>query len=148
MSILRLGGSMDSLATLNEDQQIAYLKALSYLSKVDGQVDEAEQEFLKDMAVLHGISNDRLKDIMNEEDIEDVIHSVQKITNRRACLELVKDMCVLAHSDDELSDEEVLFIGRVGQAMGVSLDKIEQISKWIIDRIIWLEEAKIIFEEV
>lgn len=32
--------------------------------------------------------------------------------------------------------------------MGIDLDKIEQISNWVIDRLIWLEEAKIIFEEV
>lgn len=139
---------MDSLASLNEEQQIAYLKALSYLSKVDGDVDEAEQEFLRDMAVLHGVSSERLNEILTNNDVEEVINSVKKITARRAALELVKDMCVLAHSDDELSDEEVLFIGRVGQAMNVSLDKVEEISRWIIDRIIWLEQAKIIFEEV
>ena len=57
-------------------------------------------------------------------------------------------MCVLAHADDELSDEETALIGKVGMAMGIDLDKIEQISNWVIDRLIWLEEAKIIFEEV
>ena len=57
-------------------------------------------------------------------------------------------MCVRAHADDELSDEETALIGKVGMAMGIDLDKIEQISNWVIDRLIWLEEAKIIFEEV
>ena len=70
------------------------------------------------------------------------------IGKSEAALELIKEMCVLAHADDELSDQETLLIGRVGQAMGVELEKIEQISNWIIDRIIWLEQAKIIFEEV
>ena len=70
------------------------------------------------------------------------------INNRRAALELIKEMCVLAHADDELSDSETLLIGRVGRAMGVELEKIEQISKWVIDRLVWLEEGKIIFEEV
>ncbi len=63
-------------------------------------------------------------------------------------MELIKELCVLAHADDVLTDEETLFIGRVGQAMGVELDKIEQISNWVIDKIILAEEAKIIFEEV
>lgn len=63
-------------------------------------------------------------------------------------MELIKEMCVLAHADDELSDEETALIGKVGMAMGIDLDKIEQISNWVIDRLIWLEEAKIIFEEV
>lgn len=147
MSILRLGGNMDSLAELNEDQQVAYLEALAHLSKVDGKLDVSEQEFLKSMAILNGVSEDRLKEIVAGEDEAHVLDAVKKITNKRAALELIKDMCVLAHSDDELSDEEVLFIGKVGQAMNVSLEKIEQISKWVIDRIIWLEEAKLIFEE-
>ena len=72
----------------------------------------------------------------------------KKINNRRAALELIKEMCILAHADDDLSDEETAFIGRVGLAMGIELDKIEQISNWVIDRLVWLEEAKIIFEEV
>jgi len=139
---------MDSLSELSEEQKIAYLKALSYLSKVDGKIDESEQAFLRDMAILHGISADKLKEVLKNEDVAKVLKDVEKISNRRAALELVKDMCVLAHSDDELSDNEVVFIGDVGQAMNVSMEKIEQISKWIIDRIIWLEEAKLIFEEV
>lgn len=56
-------------------------------------------------------------------------------------------MCLLANADSDLSDNETLLIGRVGQAMGVELEKIQQISQWVIDRIIWLEEGKIIFEK-
>ena len=56
-------------------------------------------------------------------------------------------MCMLAHVDNILSDEETLFIGKIGLALGVEIEKIEQISNWIIDRIIWLEQAKIIFED-
>ena len=56
-------------------------------------------------------------------------------------------MCLLANDDSDLSDNETLLIGRVGQAMGVELEKIQQISQWVIDRIIWLEEGKIIFEK-
>lgn len=56
-------------------------------------------------------------------------------------------MCLLANTDSDLSDNETLLIGRVGQAMGVELEKIQQISQWVIDRIIWLEEGKIIFEK-
>ncbi len=86
--------------------------------------------------------------MLNCEDDDAIIEEVKKIKNRRVALELIKELCVLAHADDVLTDEETLFIGRVGQAMGVELDKIEQISNWVIDKIILAEEAKIIFEEV
>lgn len=32
-------------------------------------------------------------------------------------------MCLLANADSDLSDNETLLIGRVGQAMGVELEK-------------------------
>ncbi|MFV0627508.1 MAG: hypothetical protein ACK5N8_09225 [Alphaproteobacteria bacterium] len=138
---------MDCLSALNEEQQIAYMKALSFLAKVDGHVDESEKDYISEMAIFYGVSTDKLREIAANEDAEKVFGAVKKIKDRRASLELIKDMCLLAHQDEVLSDEEVLFIGQIGEAMNVSLDKIEQISKWIIDRIIWLEESKIIFEE-
>ena len=48
----------------------------------------------------------------------------------------------------DLTDREMLLIGRVGLAMGLELEKIEQISRWVVDRIVWIEEGKIIFEKV
>ena len=53
----------------------------------------------------------------------------------------------VTHSDGNLSNEEMLFIGQVGQAMGIELEKIAQISQWIIDYLVWIENSKIIFEE-
>ena len=72
---------------------------------------------------------------------------VAKIKNRHLALELIREMCMLSHVDNVLSDNETLIIGKIGLAMNVELEKIEQISNWIIDHIIWLEQAKIIFEE-
>ena len=83
-----------------------------------------------------------------ESEQKELLEKVKLIDNRQAALMLIKEMCMLAHADDELSDSETLLIGKVGEAMGVSLEKIQQISNWVIDRIIWLERGKLIFEEV
>ncbi len=133
---------------LTEDQKVAFMKAFSRLAGADGHLDEDELAFIRSMARVYGISDKRVDEILKIDSDEEVVNAVKVIDNRRAALELIKEMCVLAHADDELSDQETLLIGRVGQAMGVELEKIEQISNWIIDRIIWLEQAKIIFEEV
>ena len=106
------------------------------------------KEFIRHVAVSFGVSSRRVDEILQIDNDEEIINAVKTIDNRRAALELIKEMCVLAHADDELSDEETALIGKVGMAMGIDLDKIEQISNWVIDRLIWLEEAKIIFEEV
>lgn len=139
---------MEVLSKLTEDQKVAFMKAFSRLAGADGHLDEDELAFIRSMARIYGISDKRVDEILKIDSDEEVVNAVKVIDNRRAALELIKEMCVLAHADDELSDQETLLIGRVGQAMGVELEKIEQISNWIIDRIIWQEQAKIIFEEV
>lgn len=145
---LKMEMDMNCVDKLTEDQRIAFLKAFSRLAAADGYLDSDEKEFIKHVAVSFGVSAKRVNEILKIDNDEEIIEAVKKIDNRRAALELIKEMCVLAHADDTLSDEETALIGKVGMAMGVDLDKIEQISNWVIDRLIWLEEAKIIFEEV
>lgn len=148
MTNLGLEHDMAYLSKLNDDQRVAFMKALASLANADGKLDEEEKDFIKHVARIYGVPEKRVEEILQIKDEQEVMEAVKIIDNRRAALELVKEMCVLAHADNELSDSETLLIGKVGQAMGVELDKIEQISQWVIDRVIWLEEAKLIFEEV
>lgn len=139
---------MEYLTKLNEEQRIAFMKALARLANADGKLDDDEKEFIREAAKIYGVPEGRLEEILKQGSDDEVVEAVKIIDNRRVALELVKEMCVLAHADDELSDNEILLIGRIGQAMGIEPKKIEQISQWVIDRLIWVEEGKIIFEEV
>ncbi len=139
--------NMNILAKLNDNQKIAFMQALASLANADGKLDPEEIEFIKNVAVIYGVPEARVQEILSAKNADEVVDAVKIIDSRRAALELIKEMCILAHADNELTDDEVLLIGRVGQAMGVELEKIEQISRWVIDRVIWLEEAKLIFEE-
>lgn len=148
MSSLNMENDMQYLADMTEDEKVVFLKALTRLAKIDGHLDESEKEFIKEIAVVFKVPASRHDDIMKVKDDNEVVDAVKLIQDRKKALELVKEMCLLANSDSDLSDNETLLIGRVGQAMGVELEKIQQISQWVIDRIIWIEEGKIIFEKV
>ncbi len=139
---------MDMLAKLSEEQKIAFMKALVRLAKADGVLDEDEKKFLLELAQIYGIGKERQEEIISVKSDEEIIEVAKTIKDRRAALELVKEMCILAHADDELSEDETLLIGKIGQAMGVELEKISQISQWVIDKMILQAEKKIIFEEV
>ena len=129
---------------LNEEQKIIFLKALAYMAKIDGRLDEDEIKYIKDIAAEYQISQStEIFDFKEEE----IFNQIKKLNNRRICLELIKELWFLGHSDSDLSDDEVLFIGKIGTAMGIELEKIEQISDWVVDKIIWLEKGKIIFED-
>lgn len=139
--------SMEIIANLDEKQKLAFMKAFVHLAHADGELDENEKKFVMDIARIYGIGESYKDEFLKNYSDDDIVNEVKIIKNRRAALELIKEMCILAHADNELSDHETLLIGKIGQAMGVELSKIEQISNWIIDRVIWLEEAKLIFEK-
>ncbi len=148
MTALGMEHDMTCLTKLNEEQRVAFMKALARLANADGFLDPEEKKFIEQVALIYGVPAQRVEEILQIDNDEEIVDAVKIIDNRRAALELIKEMCVLAHADSELSDSETLLIGKVGLAMGVELEKIEQISQWVIDRVIWLEQAKLIFEEV
>ena len=147
MSGFRMESDMQNLADMSEDVRVDFLKALVRLAKTDGNFDENEREFVREVALAYAVPASRFDEILNVESDEALLEEVKVIKDRHIAMELVKEMCMLANTDGDLSDDEVMLIGRVGQAMGLELDKIQQISQWVIDRIVWLEEGKIIFEK-
>ncbi len=131
--------------SLSQEHKIIFLNTLFFLANIDGSRDEEEIKRITDLAKTYKI--EQSEQIFKETTQEQILIDLKKLNNRRVCLELIKEMCLLGHSDSDLTDEETLFIGHAGIAMGIELEKIEQISNWIIDKIIWLEQGKIIFED-
>ena len=148
MSGLNMENDMSYLSEMSEDDRVTFLKVLARLAKTDGNVDEGERAFIIELGKAFGVSQSRAEEIRLAANDDTVVEEAKKIKNRRVAMELIKEMCMLANSDGDLSDRETLLIGRVGRAMGLELEKIEQIGQWVIDRIVWLEEGKIIFEKV
>ena len=138
----------EALTRLSEEERIIFLRALVSLARADDNFDEDEKNFIRDTAVIFGIPQRKADLILTPLNDDELIKDVAKIKDRQAALQLIKEACLLANSDGDLSEHEVLLIGKIGQAMGVELEKIEQISQWVIDRIVWLEEGKLIFEQI
>lgn len=133
---------------MSEDEKVIFLKILVALARCDNKFDDEEKAFVKDSAIVLGLTKDHVDEILAPMTNDEVVECASKITNRQAALNLIKEACLLANSDDNLSEQEIVLIGKIGQAMNVELEKIEEISQWVIDRIIWLERGKIIFEQV
>lgn len=146
-SLNNMESDMDYLKSMSEDEKVAFLKTLVRLAGVDGAFDDDEIDFIKEVAAVFEVPSKRVDEVKKLSSEEEVLSAVKVIKNRRAALELIKEMCLLANADSDLSDNELMLIGKVGEAMGVELEKIQQISRWVIDRIIWLEQGKIIFEK-
>ena len=148
MSKDNMGNKNNYISELTEEQKITFLRVLVAISRCDDNFDDEEKSFIKNTAIIFGISKDKADAILAPISDEELIKEASTITSRQAALHLIKEACLLANSDGDINDREIILIGKIGQAMNVEFEKIEQISKWIIDRIIWLERGKIIFEQV
>ena len=148
MSSFNMKNSVNYIARLSEDEKVVFLRVLATLARIDGNFGEDEQAFVKDIAVIFGVPQSKFDVILASLSDDELVKEAAKIKNRQAALQLIKEACLLANSDGDLSEREVVLIGRIGQAMGIELEKIEQISQWVIDRIVWLEQGKMIFEQV
>lgn len=148
MSNFNMENQTNYITSLSEDEKIIFLQALTALARSDDEFEDEEKSFVKDLAIAFGITKDKAEIILQNLSDEELVQRASKIKNRQAALQLIKECCLLANSDGDLSEREIVLIGKLGQAMGVELEKIEQISQWVIDRIIWLEQGKLIFEQV
>lgn len=133
------------LSQATPEQKKVFFQALVCLSSIDGHTDNDEIDYITKTARANNITD--FSEICDFVDEKEVISSARLINNRPLALELLREMCTLAHVDNVLSDEETLLIGKIGRAMGIEIEKIEQISNWVIEHMIWREQAKLIFEE-
>lgn len=138
---------MTLLNMMSDEDKLIFVKTLVRLADADGNIDEGEKEFITKLFKVFGLSETLADEIKATTD-EEVIKLTANISSRQVAMELIKEMCMLANSDGDLSDREIVFIGKVGLAMNLELEKVEQISQWVIDRIVWLEKGKIIFEKI
>lgn len=140
--------NVNVVAQLDMRQKKAFLHAFIKMACADGYFDEREKIFIFDTALDLGLDYKTTENLMNYVDIKQILQEVSTIKSRPAALELIKELCLLSHTDGQLSNEETLFIGEVAQAMGIELEKVEQISSWVIDYLILQEQGKIVFEKV
>lgn len=148
MSNFNMENDMGYLSDMSEDERVVFLRVLARLAMSDGEFDDEEKLFIREMALVFGVPENRYDEIKVKSTDSEIVDAVKIIKDRKKAMELIKEMCLMANSDGDLADKEVMLIGRVGLAMGLELDKIEKISQWVVDRIVWLEEGKIIFEKV
>ena len=130
--------------SLSVKEKSILLAIICTLAKIDGQLHPDEKTFLHDLA--HDLKIEFSPRYFSLS-VQECLKYATEITNRRLALEIIKHMLILAYTDSEFSDSEGEFIGQISEALNIEAKKVSEISSWIIDRIIWLEQEVVIFEE-
>ncbi len=138
---------MEFFEHVDINQRIAFLAAIAYLARVDGDFDQDEKEFFVDLAKLYMLSKDAAKEAIRVRSEEQVLELVKQIEDPGLALVLIREMFYLGYEDGDLSDPEILFISKVGLTLNIPIEKMEQISSWVIRGIEWEEEGADIFSD-
>lgn len=132
---------------MTEAEKMVFMKTLVQLAKADNNFDDDEKDFIRGMGIMFNLPKSVIPELTADISDEKLLDELKIIKDRRMAMDLIKEMCMLANFDGDMSGEEMVLIGKVGEAMGLDLDKVQDISQWVIDRIILQERGKIIFEK-
>lgn len=134
------------IPTLNDQDRRTFVECFCCMVYADGNVAKEEINFLKEIGKLYGIQEQDIVFILKNMNRDQVLTKVSAITDRKKALQLVKELCYLANSDSGLEDSEIDFIIDVAEKLNVESDKIKQINKWVLDRILLQKTGEIILE--
>jgi len=136
----------DYIATLSADEKRTFVESFCCMVYADGNVAKEEIEFLKNIGKLYGVPEQEIVTILKSMKKEAVMERVKTITERTKALHLVKELCYLANSDTGLDDREIDFIIDVAEAVNIDSEKLKQINKWVLDKIVLQKTGEIIME--
>ena len=136
----------DYIANLSADEKRIFVESFCCMVYADGNVAKEEIEFLKGIGKLYGIQEQEIVSILKNMKKEAVMERVATITERTKALHLVKELCYLANSDTGLDDREIDFIIDVAEKVNVDSEKLKQINKWVLDKIVLQKTGEIILE--
>ena len=132
---------MEFFENVDLPQRIAFLGTIAHLARVDGEFDGNEKQFFVDLAKLYNLTKEEAKEAIRPRSEEEALELVKTIKEKGFALVLIREMFYLGYEDGDLSDSEILFISKVGMALNIPLEKMEQISNWVIRGIEWEEEG-------
>ena len=135
------------IATLSPDEKKAFLDCFCCMICADKQVAKEEIEFLKNIGKMYDIPESDIVAVMKSLNKNETVDNIgQKITDRKKALQLIKELCYLANSDSGLDDTEIDFIIDIADKLNIENEKIKQINKWVLDKIVLLRTGDIILE--
>lgn len=134
------------IPTLDSNEKRIFVECFCCMVYSDKNVAKEEIEFLKGIGKMYDIQEAEIVTILKSMKRDEVLDKVTQISDRKKALQLVKELCYLANSDSGLDDAEIDFIIDVAEKLNVESEKIKQINKWVLDKILLQKTGEIILE--
>lgn len=129
---------------LNTEEKIIYLKTLFYatICKI---IDDSE--YILAQAKEMGITLRELRKIKKPQKPESISNELLNIKDLKLRHYFIREMISLAIIDHEISDEEMCLIYKIGSAIGVKEEKINDFFLWAAAGVEWQIEGERLVED-
>lgn len=136
----------DYIQQLSETEKVTFVRALIFLIKSDGRVDDHERECIHEIVNIYNIRNKVAA--INAPMGEDILLTeiANTINDRHKALSLIRELLTMAHVDEELGDAEVNFIEKVAAKLNIEPEKVLQINELVLERKDWLVKSAVVME--
>ncbi len=136
----------DYIQQLSETEKVTFVRALIFLIKSDGRVDDHERECIHEIVNIYNIKNKVAA--INAPMGEDILLTeiANTINDRHKALLLIRELLTMAHVDEELGDAEVNFIEKVAAKLNIEPEKVLQINELVLERKDWLVKSAVVME--
>lgn len=126
---------------LDATAQQVYLEVLIYVLGGDKKLTKEQTHYLERQAQEIGFPLSELKNVKKIKRPESLSNELLKIEDIRLRRYFVREMIMLAISDHELTDAEMCDIYKIGCAIGVKEDKINDFFLWAAQGVEWQIEG-------
>ncbi|MBQ2885787.1 MAG: hypothetical protein IJE43_18845 [Alphaproteobacteria bacterium] len=135
------------ISALSTEEKQIFVECFCCMICSDKNVVKEEIEFLKKIGKMYDIAEKDIVLVMKSLNKEQILEKVTSLTTRSKSLHLIKELCYLANTDSGLDDSEIDFIIDVAERLNIENDKIKQINKWVLDKILLQKTGDVILEK-
>lgn len=122
------------------------LKALTYILYLRPKNKLKKENMLLQLRRI-GINEDKFDGSKHACTKETLINNLKGLDNVRAQRFIIREMIILAVSDKEVTDREILDIYEIAEAIGISGEKVGDFFIWAAKGIEWMMEGIQLVEE-
>ncbi len=135
------------IKSLSDGERFIFLKIICGVVASDRVVSREELMYLKELSLKYNVSGESLSAMIKSADRCALIKQARMITDRVKALALVKDMCMAANLDTELTDDEIDYILDIAEALGIEAERVKEINEVVNEYLAVSQKARLLLEQ-
>lgn len=124
---------------LSQENTISFLKALSYIMKIEGD-DDNKKAYIELNANGYGI-NANETGVFNNVDEDEIVKGLNEIANVQAKRFALREIISFAYSDGALSDGETAAINKIAKRIGIKTNRVYSMISWAARGVEWNDDG-------